>query len=214
MNKYLETFQTWDKIANLYQDKFMHLDLYNDTYDSFLDLIKKSNSSILDIGCGPGNITQYLLDKQRNLKITGIDISENMIALARKNNPNATFITMDSRNIHRINVKYDAIICGFCIPYLSDSDCEKLISDCNDLLGASGILYLSFVDGNYKDSGYIKGSGGDRTFFYYHSIKKLQETIQLKHYDTIKLISKNYIKADGTNEKHTIIILKKRVIQT
>ena len=33
MDKYKETFKTWNKVASLYQDKFMELDLYNDTYD-------------------------------------------------------------------------------------------------------------------------------------------------------------------------------------
>ena len=32
-NRYTETFETWNKVAALYQDKFMDLDLYNDTYE-------------------------------------------------------------------------------------------------------------------------------------------------------------------------------------
>ena len=47
MDKYQETFQTWNKVAEIYQDKFMNLDLYNDSYDVFLDLILKTDSSIL-----------------------------------------------------------------------------------------------------------------------------------------------------------------------
>ena len=158
MDKYQETFYTWNKIAESYEDKFMDLDLYNDTYDTFADLILKTNSPVLEIGCGPGNITKYLLTKNPSLKIKGIDISENMIRLARKNNPNAEFEILDTRKIHCLNKTFDAIICGFCIPYLSKSDCSKLIADCKDLLNDSGILYLSFVEGNYEDSGFISGN--------------------------------------------------------
>ena len=32
-DKYTETFETWDKVAKLYQDLFMDLNLYDDTYD-------------------------------------------------------------------------------------------------------------------------------------------------------------------------------------
>lgn len=33
MDKYKETFETWNNVASMYHDKFMDLDLYNDTYD-------------------------------------------------------------------------------------------------------------------------------------------------------------------------------------
>ncbi len=63
MNRYQETFKAWNKIAQIYQDKFMELDLYNEAYDTFCELIPVKNSKILEIACGPGNITKYLLGK-------------------------------------------------------------------------------------------------------------------------------------------------------
>ena len=213
MDKYQETFQTWDKIAKIYQDKFMDLDLYNDTYDAFLDLLPKINSSVLEIGCGPGNITHYLLTQNPDLKIKGIDISENMIELAGKNNPSAEFETMDSRDLHNMNDRFDAIMCGFCIPYLSQSDCLKLIADCKKLLNVSGVLYLSFVEGDYENSGFISGSDNNRTYFYYHNLNFLKKELMANSFELNNLLLKNYRKADGTKENHTILILKKNAKQ-
>lgn len=210
MDKYQETFQTWNKVAKIYQDKFMNLDVYNDSYDAFLELIVKTNASVLEVGCGPGNITKYLLTKRTDLKIKGIDISEHMIELARKNNPTAEFEKMDCRQIDSLNKKYDAIVCGFCMPYLSNTDCIKLIADCKNLLNDSGILYLSFVAGNYENSGYISGSSGDRTYFYYHNLNNLETTLKSNDFETNKLILKNYIKTDGTDEIHTVLVSQKR----
>ncbi len=209
MEKYQETFNTWNKIAKIYEEKFMDLDLYNDTYDIFLDSIN-TNSSILEIGCGPGNITKYLLEKNSTLKIRGLDISENMVALARTNIPLAEFEIMDCRNLDSINVRYDAIICGFCIPYLSESDCVKLIFDCNSLLNNSGFLYLSFVAGDYEKSGFISGSSGNRTYFYFHSLDNIQKELKANSFEIQKSISKNYKKIDGTEEIHIVLISKKR----
>jgi 2-polyprenyl-3-methyl-5-hydroxy-6-metoxy-1,4-benzoquinol methylase len=214
MDKYQETFQTWNKIAEIYQDKFMNLNLYNDTYDILVDLIPNPNSSVLEIGCGPGNISKYLLTKNANLKIKGTDISENMVELARKNNPLAEFEIMDSREIHCLNEKFDAVVCGFCIPYLSKSDCIKLITDCNHLLNFSGILYLSFVSGDYENSGFISGSTGDRTYFYYHNLDHIEKILKTNFFETKKLFHKNYGKADGTEEIHTVIIAKKQTHNT
>ena len=35
MDKYQQTFETWNKIATIYQDKFMDLKLYDESYDFF-----------------------------------------------------------------------------------------------------------------------------------------------------------------------------------
>lgn len=154
MDKYKITFETWDKVASLYEEHFMDLDLYNDTYDAFCKAIENPNPKILEIGCGPGNITKYMLSKRHDFDLEGIDIAPNMIELAKKNNPNAVFRVMDSRDIDQLKTKYEGIICGFCIPYLSKSDCSKLIKDTKNLLPEKGVLYLSFVEGDYVKSGF------------------------------------------------------------
>jgi len=56
-DRYLETHKTWNKIAQLYEYHFMGLELYHDTYKKFCDLLSRTDASILEIGCGPGNIT-------------------------------------------------------------------------------------------------------------------------------------------------------------
>ena len=210
MDRYQETFKTWNKLAPLYQDKFMNLDLYNDTYDKFLCLVKTQQGlNIIDLGCGPGNICKYLLTKNPELQITAIDVSSNMIELARRNNPSAQFLTMDIREISRLKKEYDGIICGFCMPYLSQSDLINLITHCKNLLKKTGILYLSYVEGNYSQSGYQVGSNGTKMYFYYHPLDLLQETLQANCFKTEHLIHKHYTKADHTEEIHTIIIVSK-----
>lgn len=211
MDKYKETFQTWNKIASIYQDKFMDLDLYNDTYDLFAKNIPKNNSKILEIGCGPGNITKYLLDKRPDFKITAIDIAPKMIELAKKNNPSVDFRVLDSRSLNSLNIEFNAIIAGFCIPYLSKVDCEKLLNDCNNLLSNSGILYISFVEGNYENSDYQTGSSGDRIFFYYHNLNHFKKELGKNDFEIIEMSHKNFNKSDGTTEVHTILIAKKRI---
>src|SRR6056297_1151275 len=162
MEGYEETFDTWNKVASLYQDKFMEMNLYNSSYDAICKSIKTNKPKILDIGCGPGNITKYLMAKRPDFQIYGIDIAPNMIALAKENNPTSKFEVMDSRKIKGIRQKFNAIVCGFCVPYMSPADCEKLFKDTYDLLSENGLFYLSFVEGNPENSGFQTGSSGDR----------------------------------------------------
>jgi len=51
----------------------------NDTYDFICNSIDKPNAKLLEIGCGPGNITKYLIAKRPDFDIFGIDIAPNMI---------------------------------------------------------------------------------------------------------------------------------------
>src|SRR5690606_29153072 len=128
MDNYKETFDTWNNIASIYQDKFMDLDLYNDTYDYICNSITKQKAKLLEIGCGPGNITKYILSKRPDFDIFGIDIAPKMTELAKWNNPTARFAVMDSRQICNLDTKYDGIIGGFCLPYLSQTESNELIS--------------------------------------------------------------------------------------
>lgn len=207
-NRYTITFSTWNEVAALYQDKFMDLDLYNDSYDMFCNLLTTANARILDIGCGPGNISRYLLLKQPGLHIHGTDIAPNMIALAKTNNPAATFEVLDSREIDRLETKFNGIISGFCIPYLSKKDCDKFIKDCYNLLETGGILYLSFVEGNHDQSGYKTASTGDKTYFYYYESSGVVTELKKQHFEIIQTVQKEYSRQPN-DEVHTIIIAGK-----
>ena len=209
VDRYKETFDTWNKVANLYQDKFMDLDLYDDTYDTFCEEVNVENATILEIGCGPGNITKYLLNKRPGFRIEGIDISPNMIELAKTNNTTADFKVMDCREIDKLQNKFNGIICGFCFPYLSKFDCSKLIKDCTTLLTDKGVLYISFVEGDYLKSGFQIASSGDRTYFYFYTLDNVANELKDCGFETINLFRKNYKRNSATEEIHTIIIARK-----
>lgn len=210
MDKYKITFEAWNKVAQLYQEKFMDLKLYDVTYDIFCELILERHPEILEIGCGPGNITRYMLSVRPDFNILGIDVAPNMVDLARRNNPVAQFEVMDVRNMDKLKTKFDGIVCGFCLPYLSKEDCQKLIEDCKNLLTDEGIVYLSFVEGNYNNSGYQFGSSGDKTYFYYHELENLSANLNENGFEIMNLQHKHYDKKDEV-ETHTILIARKQV---
>lgn len=210
MDRYNETFETWNKIASAYQDKFMDLDLYNETYDFVCNSINKKNAKLLEIGCGPGNITKYLLSTRADFDIFGIDIAPNMIELAKENNPTASFAIMDSRNIDQIKTKYDGIICGFCLPYLSHADSRKFIIDCFNLLKEEGLIYISFVEGEPSKSDFQVGSSGDRSYFYYYNLNDLKAQLAENNFEEFKVFNVEYEKTEDEIDIHTILISKKK----
>ena len=211
-DKYLETHKTWDNIAQLYEEKFMELDLYNDTYKSFCDLLTKPDASILEIGCGPGNITRRILNLKPKLKVLATDVSKNMIDLTKRNNPEVEVQVLDCRNLNTIKSKFDGVVCGFTIPYLSKHDCSKLISNCCNLLPDKGVLYISFVPGDYNESGFVSGGSGDKTYFYYHEINRIKKELELNKMTVVGFFEKEYKRSDTISETHIIVNAQKNCI--
>ena len=212
MNKYQITFYTWNKVAALYQEHFMDLDLYNDTYDAFCNGIPE-NGKVLEVGCGPGNITKYIFNKRPDFQIVAIDVAPNMIELARKNNPEAEFKIMDCREIDTISDKFDAVLCGFCLPYLSKEDCIKLMKDSFGLLKNEGKIYLSIREGNYEKSGFQIGSTGDRTYFYYYDEAFLIKELKRNGFQNFEVVRKVFPRGKE-EEVHLIIIAEKRKLNS
>ncbi len=100
-------------------------------------------------------------------------------------------------------------MCGFCLPYLSETDNLKFLMDCSKLLLQEGTIYLSFVEGEYSLSGYQTGSSGDRTYFYYHSVEDIISELNANNIKLIQLFKKDYVKRDGSAEIHSILIARK-----
>lgn len=141
--------QIFNDFASEYQLKYMNVQKYAEDLEVFCNQFDKDDQlSILDIGCGPGNLSKFISDKIENIKILGIDISDKMIDLARLNVPDAKFLILDSTKVLDLNQQFDGIVCGFCLPYMSEAEVVKLIEHSNEILNYEGILYLSFIIGH------------------------------------------------------------------
>ncbi|RWU03921.1 class I SAM-dependent DNA methyltransferase [Pedobacter chitinilyticus] len=206
MDKYQETFETWNKIAKIYEDKFMDMDLYNESYDFICQNINTENAKLLEIGCGPGNIAKYLLSKRPDFKILGIDVAPKMIELAQKNNPTAHFEVMDARAINNLNDHFDGVIAGFYLPYLSVAECNEFISKSSQLLNDRGLIYLSFVEGDPKASEFKTNHEGDRVYFQYHELSEIETQLKAHGFGDIHVSKVAFKKPDI----HTIVIARKK----
>lgn len=193
--KILKAADAFDKSAKIYQEKFMDVSLYAEPFKFFFDHVKTNDAHVLDIACGPGNITKYLLDKRPDYKILGIDLSSEMLSLARANNPKAQFQLMDCRELNIIKEKFNGITCGFCLPYLTQKEVVKLLSNVSKLLKPNGVFYLSTMeeDENNK-SRYQISSTGDQVYVNYYKENDLIAALEDNNFET--LILKRYSSPD------------------
>ena len=60
------------------------------------EILKKYNcKTVLDIGCGRGDLISYLKKKKISIRYTGLDINDKFIDIAKKLNPKNNFIFAD-----------------------------------------------------------------------------------------------------------------------
>jgi len=120
-------------------------------YHSMLDVGEINNSKILDFGCGKGDFYKYLKDSGLNVKYSGFDINENLIALAEKKYPGIDFRVFDiDRDI--LDEDFDYIfLCGVFNLQIEGIDetikrtLTKLFRRCRTALAFNA---LSFIEPN------------------------------------------------------------------
>jgi len=113
-------------------------------YQIIVKLINKyvlnKESSILDIGCGSGNMLK-LLNKNKFSNISGCDFSTGAINLTLKKHAKNIFVANILNLSDFNNVKYDVIICSEVLEHIGDD--SKAISNLYELLNNEGILIIS-----------------------------------------------------------------------
>lgn len=209
-NKTQITIEAYNKNAESFEQKFFDLKLYINSFDKFSRFIQDGDH-IADFGCGPGNVCKYVFEKFPNAKIEGFDLSSEMIKLAEKNVPKATFHIKDIRDIKDIsNETFDAIIAAFCIPFLYDEEMLEFLENISQKCKKSGHIYLSAMLGKGCGFRIPSFSNGDEMFFNYYNEEFLEKSFCESGLIIQEKILQDYPLADGSILKDAIFILKKR----
>ena len=67
--------------------------------------------NVLDVACGTGDMTVSLVE--RGCTVTGVDISEEMLSIARQKAPMVTFMIADAEHLPFPDASFDAVTCAF-----------------------------------------------------------------------------------------------------
>ena len=144
------TLDFYNNNSEQYYESTVKVDLSN-IYSKFTDKLPKEGH-ILDLGCGSGRDSLYF--KNAGYKITAVDGSKNLAALASKLIEQEVIVT----RFEDINLteKYDGIWACSSLLHLNEVELEKLLLKLEEALEDKGILYMSFKYGNKE---YIDDKG-------------------------------------------------------
>lgn len=125
------------------EDYYSHRDLskFNKELEQFASLLPE-NALILDVGCGAGIPTAKFLT-EKGIKVTGIDLSDKMLSLARENVPSAEFIKMDMNGLKFSENTFDGILSVYALFHVPKNQHLDIFKQFYKILKPGGILMIN-----------------------------------------------------------------------
>lgn len=136
----------YDRIAEEYARRYDPIESEDDLVflNAFLGYVRPGEW-IADIGCGTGYSTGYFV--KHGMKAEGVDLSKNMIAIARRNYPNISFKVEDLRTYKPKGI-VDAVWAGYCLFHLTKDDFEQVLVRIRSYLKPGGVFGLVMQEGS------------------------------------------------------------------
>ncbi|MFA5126500.1 MAG: methyltransferase domain-containing protein [Patescibacteria group bacterium] len=131
---------TYNKIAVRWHADHSNDDWWVKGVNKFINYCKKG-ALILDAGCGAGTKSKYLT--QHGLKVIGIDFAEKMIAIAKREVPNANFFTLDINNVDKLDYLFDGIFLQAVIIHFPKNEITNSLKKLASKLKRSGFIYIT-----------------------------------------------------------------------
>ncbi|GAF15409.1 methyltransferase [Bacillus sp. JCM 19045] len=188
---------SYTHFAQLYDQLMGHVD-YNQWLNYMKQTLKRENLSglsVLDLGCGTGELLVRL--KQAGGHVTGVDLSEDMLAIAQKkltaSGFNCQLLQGDMSELDAIG-SFD-VVSIFCdsLNYLSnENEVKKTFANCFNLINDGGWLLFD-VHSPYKINQFIDATFAevdDEISYIWNSFQG-EEPLSIEHELTFFVKQKN-----------------------
>jgi SAM-dependent methyltransferase len=149
-----KTQRDYSVINALYRDDFGKDFAHFELIDSVLRTIKQNQLDhlpIVDLGCGPGTVTDYLVEKGIENSIA-VDITPEFCEMVRSAHPSVKVICADMVDyLHTApNSSIGAYIANFSIIHVPGEELDVVFQDVQQSLVGGGFFVMSCHKGTYK----------------------------------------------------------------
>ena len=156
------SLQYWDNLHKEYNRDEIKMDDWLVDFDS---IILSCKTPILDLGCGSGNDTMYLINKGK--QVISCDQSRNAIDNIKKNFPEVydtkCFNMLDGMPFK--DNSFELIIADLCLHYFKEKDTTKILNEIKRILYSGGHLIFRLNSMNDVNHGAGKGNEIERHLY-------------------------------------------------
>jgi ubiquinone/menaquinone biosynthesis C-methylase UbiE len=136
----------FDAIGERYDDVFPHKSGQIIATQWVIDRLAPG-LRVLDLGCGTGVPTAGML-AESGLEVVGIDVSTEMLTLARRNVPAGRFVAMDVLELDSSLGEFDAVCAFFTLLMLRRADIPRVLRRIRTVLRPGGVVAIGMVEGD------------------------------------------------------------------
>lgn len=130
-NYFNKVSETWDSISEEDDSKISWL---------LDEIMIKKGDAILDVGCGTGIISKRLYDRSKRM-VTAIDISDNMIKIAKSKLNDDSIVHFECRDFYdHMDTSFDLIVVFDAYPHFLD--CDKFKKSALEKLNPDGRIAI------------------------------------------------------------------------
>jgi len=176
------TIESYNKTAEEYYKIVTSFEILPEL-ERFINLIK-DKGNILDLGCGPGHHSRVFVENGFNVE--GVDLSTEMIAIAKKEVIGANFQVMDIIDLNFERESFDGIWASASLLHIPKKNIKYVLKKLKGLLVKNGILYVSLKKG--KGSEVLKDErfGGVDKFYVYYQSEDIEEILNNVGFEIIE----------------------------
>ena len=193
----------YSELAEIYDQLYLSIFNYKEDAEFVNSILKRYRiTEFLELGCGSGHLAQLLI--KMGYKMTGIDLYEEMLQIARERLPGVEFIQQDIRKL-KFDRKFDAIIAmGRMFTYMTtNEDVEHSIGSIANCLNSGGV----FLFDNFSAPHFVKNFQENQEKIHEvdlgsRKIKRISlNTWNLKHGVTFNWYAKYQIEEPGKSRE-------------
>ena len=173
----------YNDIAIEYSEEFDNDTSDNKYIDKFLQCL--NGKKILDVGCGTGRDCKYI--EQKGYDVIGIDISKEMLKIAKEKYPKGKFEIMDMTNIDYPDNTFDGIMSNCSVFHIPEELLSQTMESFKRVLKNNGKLFLILQEGHEQKMVEEPYRHGVYVYMNYFSKKNIEQLLEEHNFKIDKI---------------------------
>ena len=144
---------------------------YDNWLEKYMDVIKSTKSPVLDLGCGSGNDTLFLVE--RGPKVISCDYSQEALNLVKNSIPSADVRLVDiSKRLPFSDEEFNVIIADLSLHYFNSETTYQVMREIKRILKHGGHLYARVNSTEDVNHGAGRGEKIEDNYYYVDGYNK------------------------------------------